>query len=440
MARIETDFTDFSLCNPKPSVPSVYQSFSPDLALRILLLTHYFAPDITTNSDIMTGLAEQWVAWGHAVTVVTSFPHYAFGRVPPEYRGRLIEREVRGLLRVFRTYIYVARERSNLLQRLWSYVTFNVLSTLVGLFAGGYDVILAPSPPLTIGLSAYLLSRLRRAPYVYNVHDIYPDIALRLGLLKDGAMAGLFKRLEAFVYAKAAAVSVLSAGFERNLVSKGVPPGKLRVIPNFAEAGRVRPGPRHNDFSRRHGLADCFVAMYAGNLGNSQPVGVLLEAARRLADDAEIRILIIGNPERIRQLQSTADVPGNVTLLPFQPIEAVPEMYASANAGLVLLRREIGAESVPSKTYTIMASGRPVVASVSETCDTARLVREADCGLWTPAEEAEALAAAIRQLKADPALCERLGRNGRRAVEAQFTREIVAGQYIELFGELLAQR
>jgi colanic acid biosynthesis glycosyl transferase WcaI len=406
--------------------------------LRILLLTHYFAPDITTNSDIMTGLAEQWVAWGHAVTVVTSFPHYAAGRVPDEYRGRLLEREQRGGLRVFRTYIYVARRRGHLLERLWSYVTFNALSTLAALFAGGYDVILAPSPPLTIGLSAWLLSRLRGAPYVYNVHDIFPDIAVRLGLLAaHGWPARWLRRLERFVYAGAAAISVLSEGFRANLLAKGVPGEKLRVIPNFADADRVRPLPRRNEFSRRLGLADCFVAMYAGNLGSSQPIEALLEAARLLAGDEAIRILIVGNPGRVEQLKPAAQGLGNVVLLPFQPVEAVPEMYAGADVGLVLLRGDIEVESVPSKTYTIMASGRPVVASVAEASDTAALVRQAECGLWTPPESAAGLAEALRRLKADPALCERLGRNGRQAVEAQFTRQIVARQYVDLFGSLL---
>jgi colanic acid biosynthesis glycosyl transferase WcaI len=389
----------------------------------------------------MTGLAEQWVAWGHAVTVVTSFPHYATGRVPDKYRGRIVEREERGLLRVYRTYIYVARERSNLAQRLWSYLTFNVLSTLVALFVlkHAYDVILAPSPPLTIGLSAYLLSRLRRVPYVYNVHDVYPDIAVRLGLLTNARLIGLLRRLERFVYAEAAAVSVLSDGFKQNLLAKGVPAGKVRVIPNFADAGRVQPLARHNDFSRRFGLGDRFVVMYAGNLGSSQPIHVLLEAARLLDDDPEIRFLIVGNPGRLEGLRAQAEAAslGNVLLLPFQPVEAVAEMYATADVSLVLLRREIGAESAPSKSYTIMASGRPVLASVSEACDTAALVRQADCGLWVPPEDAQALAEAIRELKADPALRERLGRNGRRAVEAQFTAPIVAGQYVNLFDGLL---
>jgi colanic acid biosynthesis glycosyl transferase WcaI len=409
--------------------------------LRILLLTHYFAPDVTTNCDIMTGLAEQWVAWGHQVAVVTSVPHYATGRVPPEFRGRLLFREERGPLQVLRTYVYVAQRRGSLLQRVWSYLTFNVLSTLVAVFESGYQVILAPSPPLTIGLSAWLVSRVRRVPYVYNVHDIYPDIALRLGLLKNPWLLRLARWLEGFVYAKAAAVSVVSAGIESNLRAKGVPAAKLRVIPNFAETDRVRPLPRDNEFARRHGLAGRFVVMYAGNLGNSQPIEVVLEAARRLADDPEIQFVVVGNPARVEVLGAAAERegPGNVAWLPFQPAEAVPEMYAAADVHLVVLRREIGVESVPSKTYTIMAAGRPLIASVSRECDTADLVTEAGCGLWVPPEDPAALADAIRQLKADPARREQMGRNGRQCVEARFTRPIVAGQYVDLLASLLGK-
>ena len=410
--------------------------------MRILLLTHYFAPDVTTNCDIMTGLAEQWVAWGHAVTVVTSVPHYATGRVPPEFRGRLVLREVRGGLSVHRTYVYVPRERGSLLQRVWSYLTFNVLSTLVAAAVGGYDVIVAPSPPLTIGLSAYLLSRLRRVPYVYNVHDVYPDIAVRLGVLKNPRLVRLFRWMEKLVYAKAAAVSVVSAGIQANLLSKGVPAGKVRVIPNFADADRVRPLPRDNDFARREGLSGRFVVMYAGNLGNSQPVEVVLEAARLLAGEDEIRFVIVGNPGRIEGLraQAAARGLGNVHWLPFQPVARVPEMYAAADVHLVVLRREIGFESAPSKAYTIMAAGRPMIASVARTADTADLVTAAECGVWAPPEDPAALAEAVRRLKADPALRERMGGNARRAVEARFTRQIVAAQYVELLAPLVKRR
>jgi colanic acid biosynthesis glycosyl transferase WcaI len=299
-------------------------------------------------------------------------------------------------------------------------------------------VILAPSPPLTIGLGAFLVSRLRRAPFIYNVHDIYPDIAVRLGLLKNPRLVGLFRRLEKFVYGAAAAITVLAPVSRDNLLAKGVPPGKVRVIPNFADAGRVRPLARRNGWAERQGLNGQFVVMYAGNLGSSQPVEVLLAAARLLRDDPAVRVVIVGSPARVAALRAAeGGNGGNVLFLPFQPKADVPEMYAAADVNVVLLRREVGAESVPSKTYTIMASGRPVLASVAEANEVAGLVRRAECGLWVPPEDPAALAGAVRQLQADPALRERLGRNGRQAVEAQFNQRGVARAYLELFEQVV---
>ena len=238
--------------------------------MRLLLLTLYFTPDIGANAVIMTKLAEQISSLGHEVTVVTAFPHYGANRIWQDYRGKLVQRDGHGDVRVPRVYLYVPHHKSRLLGRVLNYVSFNVLSTIVGLLSGTQDVVLSPSPPLTIGLSAYLISRLRGIPYVYNVQDIHPDVAIRLGVLKNPRVIAFFKALERFVYAKAAAISVISEGFRRNLLAKGVPADKICVIPNFVDPGFVRPLPRHNGFSQTHDLDDRYVVLFAGNVGLSQ--------------------------------------------------------------------------------------------------------------------------------------------------------------------------
>lgn len=190
--------------------------------MRILLLTLYFAPDPAANSVIMTELADELVALGHDVTVVTAFPHYDTNRIWDEYRGRLVQHERRGPIDIYRHYLYVPRDKTRLSGRLVNYLTFNLLSTVTGLLQRGIDIVLAPSPPLTIGLSAYVISRLRGIPYVYNVQDIYPDIAVRLGVLTNRRAIRFFRRMEDFVYRHAAAVTVLSDGFRHNLRAKQI--------------------------------------------------------------------------------------------------------------------------------------------------------------------------------------------------------------------------
>lgn len=407
--------------------------------MRILLLTLYFAPDPAANSVIMTELADELVALGHDVTVVTAFPHYDTNRIWDEYRGRLVQHERRGPIDIYRHYLYVPRDKTRLSGRLVNYLTFNLLSTVTGLLQRGIDIVLAPSPPLTIGLSAYVISRLRGIPYVYNVQDIYPDIAVRLGVLTNRRAIRFFRRMEDFVYRHAAAVTVLSDGFRHNLRAKHVPDAKIHVIPNFIDVDFVSPGARDNDFAAAHDLTDKFVVLYAGNVGLSQGLEVVLDAAALLSDVPDVRFLIVGNGAARDDLVAGAAARGlvNVTFLPFQPRAIVPKMYASADIALVTLRRDIGSESVPSKAYTIMASGRPLLAAVSHDAETRELVELAQCGLWVEAEQPQALADAVRALHADPAWRAQLGHNGRRHVELHHTPLSVAQQYSDLLVQLV---
>jgi len=407
--------------------------------VKILLLTLYFAPDVAANAVIMTELAEELNALGHQVTVVTAFPHYAGNIIDHRYRGRLIQRDEHKGIRIIRTYLYTSPHKRRLRVRLLSYFSFHMFSTLASLFTGPQDIILAPSPPLTIGLSAYIISRVKRIPYVYNVQDIYPDVVVKLGILKKPWVITLSRWLERFVYAGARHITVLSEGFRANLLRKGVPSEKLTVIPNFVDVDFIRPLSRDNGFRHRFGLDDRFVVLYAGNLGHSQSLEHVLECAALLQDRQDIAFVIVGNGSckphleaRARQMKLC-----NVHFIPFQPRRDVPDIYATADVSLVPLRKGIALDSVPSKAYTIMASARPVVAAVDPGSDTWNLVEQAQCGLCVEPENPHALADAILALYADPSLREHLGRNGRQHVVQHYTRQVVAQQYHELLTGLV---
>ena len=394
---------------------------------------------MAANAVIMTDLAEELAKLGHHLTVVTSMPHYDRNRIWPEYRGKLHIREAFNDLDVRRVYLRVPRRKGSLLGRLLNYATFNGLSVIVGALAGRYDVVLTPSPPLTNGGAAFLLSRLRGVPYVYNVQDIYPDVAIRLGLLTNSRGIAFFQAMERFVYNKAAAVSVVSEGFRRNLLSKSVPPQKIKVIPNFIDTDFVRPLPRHNRFSAEQGLNGKFVILFAGNIGFSQGLEMVLKAAAKLRNQKDMLFLVVGNGAAKPRLMQYAQELGleNVRFLPFQPHKVIPNIYASSDVCLVPLRKGFTAESMPSKVYTITAAGRPLIASVDKNSDIHHFLKEANCGLWVEPEEPEALAEAIRTLYAHPALRQRLGINGREHVVKHYTRQAVARQYHELLTTLV---
>ncbi len=406
---------------------------------RILLLTLYFEPDIGANAVIVTELAEELVNHGHHVTVVTGFPHYATNVTEGEYKGKFITRGISGNLNIIRTYLYTSPQKEHFQVRFLNYVSFNVLSTFAGLFSGPQDIILAPSPPLTIGLSAAIIGFFKRIPYVYNVQDINPDVLIRLGILQNRLFIRFSKGLEKFVYRWARQITVLSEGFKDNLYKKGVPESKLTIIPNFIDPDFVKPLPKENDFKNRLNLQGNFVVLYAGNLGHSQNLEHLLSCAKSLAGEEDMIFLIVGSGSREPYFKTQAQelALDNVIFLPFQPREEVPLIYAAADVSLVTLKKDIALDSVPSKIYTIMASARPVLAAVDRGSDAWQLVEKANCGVCVEPEDPLALQRAIIKLKEDPERRSELGDNGRCYVVDRHTRKAVGDAYHDLLTRLI---
>ncbi len=410
--------------------------------MRIQILTTYFFPDSAANGILMSQLAEGLYRLGHQVDVITTFPHYDENRIRDGYRGRIWTREHEGGLGIYRYYLYVPRNKSSIFGRLANYASWNLLSASAGILVAKPDLVFIPSPPLTNGIFGFLSTKLRGVPFIYNVQDIYPDIAIRLGFLKSKRMMSAFKKLEKFVYAKASAVSVISEGFKRNLLLKGVPASKLWTIPNFVDTAYFRPLPRHNAFSKGQGIEDRYTVLFAGNVGLSQGLERVLETALLLRGYPEILFLIVGNGAAKNPLVSLAERMklDNVRFHPFFPYQDVPDMYASADVCLVPLKRGITEESVPSKVYSILAAGRPLIASVDEESDTWNVVRKAECGICVQPESPQELARAIIDLYQNRAIGLQMGANGRAFVEEHYSRQQIAREYEKMFLSVVGVR
>ncbi len=406
---------------------------------RILLLTLVFAPDGVSTSVLMTELAQELQARGHDVTVLTTTPHY---NIEPEARakqplrrhwGSLLYRSECGSIPVYHAAIPAKGSRVG--ARLLDYARFHAISTLAGFIAtGGYDLILAPSPPLTIGLSAWLLGLARGVPFIYNVQEIYPDVAVRLGVLQNQRVIRALELVERFIYRRARVVTVISEWFRRRLIAKGVPAEKLHLIPNFVDTDFMQPGPRQNEFATAHDLNDSFVVSYAGNIGLTQGFETILSAAQRLRHLPKLRFLLVGDGARRAWLEEQLHALGlnHVLLLPYQPRSVVPQIYASSDLCLVPLKRGTAQETFPSKIYTIMAAGRAVLASADSDSELSWVVGEAGCGWTVSPDNSDRLAAAIEHAYQQREVLGRLGRNGRNYVVAHHSRQAVAAQYDEL--------
>ena len=409
--------------------------------IRVLVVTPYYAPDYGPSAPIYTALCEDLQAAGCEVSVSTAFPHYsASGCAAPDAgrrpTRRLLAVETLNGVTVSRSYVYRV-PRSSTWRRLLYHASFNLSATLAALRMAKPDVILADAPVLWSGLPLLALALLPRVPFVYTVHDIYPDVLVKLGVVTDRRIVDLVDRAERFVYARSARITVLTAGFKQNLVAKGVAAEKIVVIPACVDVDFIRPLPRHGALRRELGLEDKFVALYAGNMGFSQGLDAILDAARMLAGEPRIVFALVGEGPARAALQASASAQGlrNVVFSSFLPRERVPQLYATADVGLVALKPEIGVESVPSKAYTIMASGRALIAAVGPDTEVGRHVDDTGCGLCVPHGDAAALAGAVLRLEREESLRLAMGDRGRAHVVAHYGREVASRRYLEIIRE-----
>lgn len=408
--------------------------------MQVLILNFYYAPDFSADVPIYQGLVEGLVHHGHTVHLVVAAPHRQGGTLWEAYRGRLFSQEENGHVTIDRTWIY-SKSDMTVPERMLNYLSYSVLA-LPRLFRRARpDVIFVGTPPPNMGLTGMLASRMRGAPYVLNVQDIYPDVAIRAGMLRNGRLAEFFQRIENLVYQKASRIAVISEGFRRNLLAKGVPDAKVAVLPNFVDTEALTPLPRTTPLRRELGLEDHIVVLYAGSLGHPQGLDRVLDVAAALQSRRDLFFLFVGEGTQKDTLHKQADGRrlSNVQFLDPRPWSEVPQVIATGDISLVPLRTGFSFDTVPSKLYSIMASGRPVIASVDPGSDTWALVETARCGLCVAPEDPDALAKAIVQLADDEALRQRLADAGRAHVVAHCSKTQMVKHYNTLFTEVVAE-
>jgi len=296
------------------------------------------------------------------------------------------------------------------------------------------DVIIAPSPPLTIGVFAWILGKFHGAPFIYNVQEIYPDIAVRLGALRNKWLIGLLEDLERFVYRKGELITVIAPQMRQRLLEKGVPSAKVEVVPNFVDIGDLSPMSKDNDFSRRHGIQEKFVISYAGNMGPAQGLESFIDSAALLRDETKIHFMIMGDGILRESLKKRVEKLGlnNFTLLPYQPYSTMPQIYAASDICLVPQTAQTGCDAVPSKVYRIMACARAVLATTDPESDLANLIKEAGCGAIVPPGSPSELAGIIRDAYREQARWKKMGYAGRVHVVEHYSRHAVTERYCEL--------
>jgi colanic acid biosynthesis glycosyl transferase WcaI len=419
--------------------------------VNLVVLCPHFAPDVAPTGEVMTRIAMELIERGHRLHVVTSLPWYQRHALEPGWDGQLVRGEVTEWGRISRVHPFPTDKR-NIPARALAFGGFTALAAAVGgVSTLRPDAVLAMSPPLTLGPAGWAVATARRVPLVFNIQDVFPDVAVELGLLQGRRAIAAARWLERWSYRLSDAVTVLSDDLADNVrtkISSGLDAeradreaAKVRVIPNFVDTDRIRPDDRENSYRADHGLSGQKVVMYAGNVGFSQSLDLVLLAARSFAvSRPEVVFVINGGGAARPDLEvAAADLP-NVRFVDMQPSERLPEVLAAADVHVVPLRAGLAWSSVPSKLYSILAAGRPIVASVDEGTEVARTVERAGAGISVPPDDPAAFTTAVGRLLDEPQAAAQMGASGRRFVEGWASPAAVAVAYEDLFAELAARR
>lgn len=410
--------------------------------MHILYLSQYFPPEVGATQTRAYEMARGLVQAGHRVTMIAEAPNHPSGIVPQEYRGQWIEHSMLDGIDVLRVWVKASPVKS-FRSRMAFYLSYMADAVLVGALKarGPFDVVYATSPPLFVGAAGLALQRLKAAPFVFEVRDLWPESAVALGELSNPRAIAWAGKLEHLCYNRASRIVVVTEGIRQHLLARGYPASKLALIPNGANTDLYRPQPVNLALRRRLGIADdAFVVIYTGLHGLAHGLETVLLAAQRLQHDTGIHFLLVGDgPEK----SALVDLARQMSLTNVQFEDAVaeaelPAMLATANLGLDTRRRlDISRGTLPVKMFSYMACGLPVVLAIEgEAVD---LLAQAQAGVVSAPEDPAALAETILALQRDPDRLALMAANGPPFVQEHYSRRGLADRLVQVLEQTLKE-
>jgi glycosyltransferase involved in cell wall biosynthesis len=399
--------------------------------MHILFLTHYFPPEVNAPASRTYENAKRWVRAGHRVTVITCAPNHPNGIVYPGYTNRLWQRDEKDGIRILRVKTYLSANKG-IKKRILNYVSYMLSAFLLCSLVRRVDVVVSTSPQFFCGLAGYIVSRLKRKPWVLEIRDLWPESIIAVGALTSRSIIRILEAVETFIYRKADHVVALTHAFKRHIHGRGVPTVRISVITNGADLERYKPGTRSNAFRKEIQLRGKFVVSYIGTHGMAHGLDTVLRAGRRLRHRDDIVFLLVGDGAERARLIKQRDAMGldNVIMLDQQPKERMPEIIAASDACMVLLRdTALFRTVIPSKIFEAMAMERPIILGVRG--ESQGIVEACECGICITPENTDELTKAVLSLVGKPEQGRELGQNGRRNVAAFFNRDALAANYLQ---------
>lgn len=401
---------------------------------EIIFLTQYFYPDITATGQLLTELASDLTKLGLYISVYTSQPNYAIKKKMPKYEIY----EGVNIIRVPSTKF----SKDSKIGKILNSLTFFISIFFKLLFSRNCAPLLIVSNPPFLPLVGWILRKIKGQKYLFLVHDIYPDIAVQLGYLKeDSLITNIWHRINKLIYTNATQIICLGRHM-KNIINKKIGNSEkvdIKIIHNWADEDKIKPlEKKDNWFNKKYNLIDKFVVLYSGNHGLFHDLEIIIEAADSLRDNKHIVFLFIGDGGKKNKLIKMVEQRklNNVIFLPYQSKNDIPYSLASADISLVTLGKGVEGLAVPSKLYSALAVGKPIITIMDEKSETARIVKEYNCGFTLEPGDVAGLVSLILKLSKEKELFNSLGENARKCFESHFSRNIIINEYYKTLQQI----
>lgn len=408
--------------------------------MHILIVHQYYLHKDDAGGSRWNQFAKYWAQAGHQVTVLAGMVHYATGKKHPEYKGKFLVTEHDGPnITIKRCHVSEAYNKS-FLGRAWAYMSFTFSSTLAGLGVSEPDVMISTSPPLTVGVTGAILSKLKKVPMVFEVRDLWPESAIDTGVLTNKWIIKLSYWMERISYRSARWINVLTPAFEEALISrKGISKDRISMIPNAADLDLITPGPRENWVREKYHLQNKFVVTYVGAHGVANCLSQLIDAAKLLkASSPDVQIVLVGDGMEKPGLMEKVNRENldNVTFIDSVPKSQINDFINASDICTAVLKRIDTFKTVyPNKVFDYMAAARPIIIGIDGVAR--KLIEDAGAGLYVEPENPVAFADAVLRMKNEPQPLAQYAASGLEYVRKNFSREVLAGRYMAILQKIV---
>jgi glycosyltransferase involved in cell wall biosynthesis len=404
--------------------------------MKIIVICHYFPPEIGAPSARLYEMAKRWVELGNEVHVVTCFPNHPTGIIPDEYKGMKYKLENMDGIHVHRNYVY-ATQNKGFIKKTLGHISFMFSSVFYSMKKiDKPDVIITSSPTFFSIFSGYWYSLRKKADFILEIRDLWPAAMIELGVMKEGVVTRLLEMMELFFYRKSKKLIMVTQSFKDNVVGRGINEDKVHVITNGFSQELFYPKEKNQELINKYNLRDKFVISYVGAHGISQNLSTFLEVAKKLRKHKNIEFIFVGEgaeKDKLKQIVREEDL-SNVQFIDAQPKDQIPDFYNSSDLCLIPLKNiELFKTFIPSKMFEIMACGVPIIASLEG--EAAQILKDSKAAKVVKPDNPDEIATAIEELINNREEYNQMKAHGPEFVEKSYSRNKLAEKYLEVLKE-----